>query len=94
MVEYFEATGRNKCSSVGGHPMNTLAQAGRPPASRGDVYLSSAQLRERYGNISPMTVWRWVRDEKMSFPAPLLIGKRNFWRLSDLETFERSRKAA
>jgi predicted DNA-binding transcriptional regulator AlpA len=41
-----------------------------------------------------MTVWRWLRDPYLGFPQPIYLGKRRYWRLADLEAWERSRAAA
>lgn len=56
-----------------------------------NVYLTGPQVRARYGNVSDMTLWRWLRDPAMGFPKPTYINKRRYWRLSELEGFERSR---
>jgi predicted DNA-binding transcriptional regulator AlpA len=49
-------------------------------------YLSTRQVRTRYGNVSDMWVWRRLRDS--AFPKPTFIAGRRFWRLSDLEAWE------
>ena len=54
-----------------------------------DTYLSSAQVRTRYGGISDMTLWRWLRDLQMRFPAPVMIRRRRYWREADLAEFDR-----
>jgi predicted DNA-binding transcriptional regulator AlpA len=56
-------------------------------------FLSGPKVDLRYG-ISSMTRWRWQRDRKIAFPAPLEINKRKLWRLSDLERWERARVCA
>ncbi|AWN40695.1 transcriptional regulator [Methylobacterium durans] len=53
-----------------------------------DVYLTARQVRERYGSCSDMALWRWLQDEAMQFPRPLVISGRRFWKLVDLEHFE------
>jgi predicted DNA-binding transcriptional regulator AlpA len=65
----------------------------RAPASS-DKLIGSRTLRERYDNISDMTVWRWLHDPYLGFPQPIYLGKRRYWRLGDLEAWERSRAAA
>lgn len=54
------------------------------------TYLPSASVRARYG-VSDMSLWRWLRDETLDFPAPILIHRRRYWKLADLETWEKSR---
>lgn len=56
-----------------------------------DVYLSSNQVRKRYGETSDMSFWRWLNNAKMNFPKPIFIQRRRFWRLSDLVQWERQR---
>jgi hypothetical protein len=56
-----------------------------------DVYLSARQTRARYGDISDMSLFRWLRDPKMKFPEPMRIQKRRYWRTSDLLAWERDR---
>jgi predicted DNA-binding transcriptional regulator AlpA len=61
---------------------------------RNETFLSSRQVRERYGNVSDMWLWRRERDEASSFPKPLRINKRRFYRLNDLLAWERSLQSA
>ena len=53
-----------------------------------DVMLTAKQVRARYGNVSDMALWRWLRDERLGFPQPLLINSRRYWRLSSLTNWE------
>ena len=48
------------------------------------TYLPAGQVRARYG-VSDMSLWRWLRDSELAFPAPIKIHKRRYWRLADLE---------
>jgi predicted DNA-binding transcriptional regulator AlpA len=50
-------------------------------------YLDSIQVRRRYGNRSDMWLWRRLRDDP-SFPKPIEIGRRRFWRLDELVVWE------
>ena len=56
-----------------------------------DVYLDARAVRRRYGRRSDMALWRWSRDPKLGFPAPIYIQKFRYWRLSDLIEWERAR---
>ncbi len=56
-------------------------------------YITPKQVRERFGSISPMTLWRWERDEKLSFPKATAINKRKYFDVSEIETWERARSA-
>lgn len=42
-------------------------------------YLPASQVRARYG-VSEMSIWRWLRDERLGFPAPIRINGRRYWR--------------
>jgi predicted DNA-binding transcriptional regulator AlpA len=58
-----------------------------------DVYLTAAQVRNRYGGMSDMCLWRWLRDERLNFPRPLIINGRRYWRLRELIGWKRARAA-
>lgn len=51
--------------------------------------LTSAQVRARIGNISAMTLWRWV--QRGTFPPPVQVERRNFWRVADLRRWQAER---
>lgn len=55
------------------------------------IFLTSTQVQVRYGSISDMALWRWLRDPRMDFPQPIYFGRLRFWRLNDLEKWERDR---
>lgn len=56
------------------------------------TYLPIAAVRARYGNVSDVTIWRWMRDPRMNFPAPMRANSRHrLWKLSELEAWEASR---
>ncbi len=72
----------------------TAAQSPRAlPVDDDDTLLSSGQVRARIGGVSPMCIWRWMRDPKVQFPAPSKIGgkSRNYWRLGDLRRWQAER---
>ena len=54
-------------------------------------YLSAANVRSRYDNISDMTLWRWLHDDDLRFPRPFRINGRRFWNEPDLVEWEHSR---
>ena len=59
----------------------------------GKVYLTSRQVRERYGNCSDMTIWRWQNDPALNFPQPMKINHRRLWTQESLERFDAERTA-
>jgi predicted DNA-binding transcriptional regulator AlpA len=54
-----------------------------------DVYLRTRQVRERYGNTSHMFIERRLANDK-TFPKPVFFGRLRFWKLSDLEGWEKA----
>ncbi|QND42410.1 DNA-binding protein [Rhizobium leguminosarum bv. viciae] len=57
----------------------------------GKQYLTQPQLRLRYGNISDMTVWRWIKAGRI--PAPALFGNRNYYAEDELDEADRRANA-
>lgn len=31
------------------------------------------------GGVSSMTIWRWLKDDRMGFPKPVYVGRRRYW---------------
>ena len=54
------------------------------------VFLNATQVRSRYGGVSDMALWRWLRDEDLGFPKPIRIKGRRFWLVSSLVAWERT----
>jgi predicted DNA-binding transcriptional regulator AlpA len=75
--------------------MQTQSYAEAPqvtaPGPDDDILLNSNQTRVRVGNVSHMCIWRWIRDDRVQFPHPLQINKRNYWRLGDLRRWQAAR---
>jgi predicted DNA-binding transcriptional regulator AlpA len=53
-----------------------------------DNFLTARQVCARFGEISSMTLWRWLHDPKLGFPQPLVINRRRLFRIADIEAFE------
>ncbi len=58
------------------------------PALDDDALLNSSQVKARCGSVSDMCIWRWLRDERVGFPHPVKINKRNYWKLGDLRAWQ------
>ena len=56
-------------------------------------FLTAPQVRQRFGGITNMTLWRWARDARVGFPHPVVINGRRYYRESEIEAFE-ARKVA
>ena len=56
-----------------------------------DTCLDAMQLRVRYGNRSDMWIWRLLENDP-SFPRPLMIRNRRYWRRSEIEAWEETKR--
>jgi len=64
--------------------MSDRPKTQRPPHE----FIGGPAVCARYG-ITDMTLWRWLADTTLNFPAPAMrIRGRRFWRLADLEKWE------
>ena len=61
--------------------------------SSNGVRLPTGQVAKRYGR-NPRTIERWEQSAELAFPRPLIINKRKYWSLEELEAWERARAAA
>jgi hypothetical protein len=41
--------------------------------------------------VSDMSIYRWERDPKLNFPAPIRVARRRYWKLSDLVRWEQAK---
>ena len=78
-------------------PRNRHERRAQDAALRGKQprrYLTAPQVRQRYGGISEMTLWRWVRSG--NFPKPRKINNRNYFDEAELDEHddEDSKRAA
>ena len=51
--------------------------------------VSSAAVRRRYGNLSGMSLYRWMTDPRLGFPKAIKIRERNFFYEHELDEFDR-----
>lgn len=49
-----------------------------------ETRIPARSVRQLCGGISDMTLWRWLKDDKLSFPRPIRIGSRRYWRETDI----------
>lgn len=54
-----------------------------------DNYLPARVVWERYG-VSSITLHRWIKSPEMHFPKPFYLGRYRYWKIADLEAWERS----
>jgi hypothetical protein len=56
------------------------------------LFLKARQVRARYGDVSHM--WLVRRQKDAGFPSPTILGGIRFWKLSDLERWEKDQRTA
>jgi predicted DNA-binding transcriptional regulator AlpA len=61
-------------------------------SQREPVFITSRQLRNRYGGVSHMWIERRLVGDP-EFPKPVYFGARRFWALLAIEAWERTRAA-
>ena len=58
-------------------------------ADQHETFLTTAKVRERYG-VSHMFIERRLADAGSTFPRPIYLGRLRFWKLAELEAWERA----
>ncbi|PRX37917.1 transcriptional regulator, AlpA family [Meinhardsimonia xiamenensis] len=56
--------------------------------------LPASAVRDICGNISDMTLWRWLADPDLDFPKPVYISRRRYWREADIIEWLDSREVS
>ncbi len=51
----------------------------------------STTVKESFGGISDMTLWRWIQYRE--FPKPTKLNGRNYWVPSDIERWIQNQAA-
>lgn len=59
--------------------------------SRANPYLDLSDVLARY-KVSEWTLSRWRRDEQKGFPKPFYISRKPYFRLDELEAWERAQQ--
>jgi len=54
-------------------------------------YLTGPQVKQRY-KISESTLGRWIKDEDVAFPKPMVINRRKFFAETDLSDWEQKKR--
>jgi hypothetical protein len=55
-------------------------------------YLTALQVKARY-QISARTLGRWVQDDKLSFPRPMIVNRRMLFSEAELLAWEERQRA-
>lgn len=59
-----------------------------------DKRIPSRDVRSICGGISDMTLWRWSQNPEMSFPKPIYIGRRKYWKEAEILAWLEAREVA
>lgn len=70
-------------------PKNPANPRSVKPVPAGAAFMSTSQLRARYGSVSAMWVERRLKDDP-DFPSPEYFGNNRFFRISAVEEYERA----
>lgn len=63
------------------------------PVPPGAIYISAPQVCDRYGGVSHMWLERKLKNDR-NFPRPKYFGRLRFWKIDELEAYERNAAAA
>jgi len=61
-----------------------------------DGLITASVVKQMFGDISDMSLWRWVNDPKykyMNFPQPFYIATHKYWRKNAIENFIAAQEA-
>jgi len=56
--------------------------------------IKAQDLRALCGGISDMTLWRWLNDQSLDFPRPIYLGRRRYWRETEVLAWLDAREVA
>jgi predicted DNA-binding transcriptional regulator AlpA len=60
-----------------------------------EVLLPTHQVLAWLGNISAMTLWRWLHSERVRFPPPtLIVNNRRYWSAGSIRRWLAERGSA
>src|SRR5215213_7972081 len=63
-----------------------------PSNDPNDPLVSAKRVCDHFfGGISDMTLWRWLQDEELGFPRPLVINGRRYWRENEIVAWQAAR---
>lgn len=50
--------------------------------------LTAKEVRAIYGDVTQMTLWRWLNDQSLGFPRPIYINRRRYFHAEEIEQFK------
>lgn len=45
-------------------------------------------VRSNLGDVSQMTLWRWLNNPELGFPRPIYINRRRYFDADEIENFK------
>ena len=54
-------------------------EAAAEPIAKNVRLISAITVRKILGNVSDMTLWRWIHSEEMAFPKPIVLARNRYW---------------
>ncbi len=48
---------------------------------------TAKQVRKQLGEISEITLWRWINSPDLNFPRPIKISARNYFRSDEMDAW-------
>ncbi len=61
------------------------------PDTNESKIIPAASVMDLCGNISQMTLWRWLDNPKSNFPKPIYISRRRYWKEAEIVAWLDSR---
>jgi predicted DNA-binding transcriptional regulator AlpA len=62
---------------------------------KGQIELRTARkVRSQLGDISDVSLWRWIRNPDLNFPKPTKISGRLYFRADEIDTWIEDRAAS
>lgn len=56
-------------------------------------HIGSAAVRAICGDVTDMTLWRWLGDAALEFPRPVVIRRRRYWKRAKVLRWWRARSS-
>jgi len=54
--------------------------------------MTATEVRHYFGDISDMTLFRWLRDERLAFPKPIVVNRRRLFSEAAIHDFAARRQ--
>lgn len=55
-----------------------------PETPNPNTRIGIARVRQLCGGVSEMTIWRWLNEPARQFPRPIYIGRRRYWKETEI----------